>query len=352
MRSHTWLICLVALSLASCEVSLTNPTPTSATPAFVTATLAATRTPFATPPTPSTSTPAVPAGSGTAPSGCKDGAVLIEDVTIPDGTNLAYGVKFTKTWQFRNSGTCQWSGYTINFVSGDRMGAPDAAPIPETAAKAAVNVSVILEAPGTDGIYTGFFELRNAAGKVLPIGTFKTFWVKITVGNARLPTSPVSTSSAPTSIAPTAAGTMTTQKPPVGCNYTVSGYYPNEMIQLINQARTGAGLPALTVNAQLTSAAQSHSQDMACYSLLSHTGSNASTIGQRIAAAGYVASFYEEMIYAAYGAYPKDAFNWWINDATHHAVIFDTRVTEIGAGFAYVADSAQGNYYTVDVAAP
>ncbi len=123
-------------------------------------------------------------------------------------------------------------------------------------------------------------------------------------------------------------------------------------MQLINQARTGAGLAALTVNPQLSAAAQAHSTDMACYSLLSHTGSDGSSIQQRIAAAGYGASYSLEMIYGGYGAYPQTAFDWWMNDPTHHAVIFDGRIREIGAGYAYVADSADGNYYTVDLGSP
>lgn len=334
-------MCLVAWTLTSCGITISTPTPPNSTPLFITATLPATRTPYATETPITTVTPTL---SGTVPANCRDNAVLVKDVSIPDGTNLPYGVKFTKTWQFGNAGTCPWRGYSIAFVSGDRMGAPDSAPVPDTAAKSTVEVSIDLTAPASDGIYTGFFELRNAAGKPLAIGTEKTFWVKITVGHASLPTL-----APPTSAVPTITGTLTTQKPPLGCVFVTSGSYPGEIVQLINQARAGAGLPALTVNAQLAAAAQAHSVDMACHSLLSHTGSNGSSIEQRIAAAGYPATYSEEMIYGGSGAYPKDAFNWWMNDPSHHAVIFDTNVHDVGAGFAFVQDSAHGDYYTVDL---
>jgi uncharacterized protein YkwD len=128
-----------------------------------------------------------------------------------------------------------------------------------------------------------------------------------------------------------------------------SGSYPGEIVQLINKARVGAGLPALAVNAQLAAAAQAHSIDMACFSLLSRTGTDGSTIQQRVAAAGYGATFSEEMIYGGYGAYPQTAFDWWMNDPAHRAVIMDSRVRDIGAGFTFVEDSAHGDYYTVDV---
>ena len=116
---------------------------------------------------------------------------------------------------------------------------PISAPIPDTPPKSNVNVSVDLVAPASDGVYTGFFELRNAAGKALSIGIEKTFWVKITVGSATVPTL-----AAPTSAVPTVSGTLTTPRGPKSCTYTTSGYYPGEIIGLINQARASAGLPA------------------------------------------------------------------------------------------------------------
>ncbi len=342
MRSLLLVLCTLALGTASC-VSIKMPARVDATPQFVTATMASTKTPYVKPSaTPTAATPSTPLP--TAPPNCKDAAVLLQDVTIADGTNVPYGSKFTKTWQFRNTGQCPWHGYTIAFVSGDRMNAPDSAPVADTAAKSTVNVSVDLVAPTEDGIYTGVFELRNAAGQPLAIGIEKTFWVKIAVGSASVPT--VAIASAAVTAVPTTTGTVTTPHGPGSCKYVVSGSYPGEIISLINKARTDAGLPALTINAQLSSAAQGHSIDMACYSLLSHSGSNGSTPAQRAATAGYPGTYVEEIIYA--GGYPQDAFDWWMGDPTHHDVIMDPRVVSIGVGYAYVSDSAYGGYYTVD----
>jgi len=342
MHLKYFMVILAAAALSACEISLSAPAAPTPTLGFVTATLPATRTPFATP-TATANLTGTPGLSMTAPANCKDVAVLLQDVTIPDGTKIPYGTKFTKTWQFRNTGTCPWIGYKIAFASGDRMGSPDTAPVPDTAPKSDVNVSVELTAPASDGIYTGFFELRNAAGSPLPIGIERTFWVKIAVGNVTVPTL-----GAPTNPVPTISGTLTSQKPPGSCTYTTSGSYPNELVQLINQARSDAGLPALSVNAQLAAAAQAHSTDMACYSLLSHTGSDGSSPEQRIAASGFAGTHTREVIYAAYGAYPLNAFTYWMNEPSHNAVILDAALTQLGAGYAYVEDSANGNYYTVD----
>src|SRR6266498_32486 len=194
MKKIWILILLTSLSLGSCvKVSQETPAPTRSV--FVTSTLPPTKPglslPTDVPPTSildalTTTTPGTPgAGTDTASASgpCQDSAVLLEDVTVPDNAQMTRGTKFTKTWRFMNSGKCKWSGYTISFVAGDRMETPDSAPIPETEAGKAVDVSVELTAPSLDGSYTGFYELKNDKGEILAIGTETTFWVKILIGN-------------------------------------------------------------------------------------------------------------------------------------------------------------------------
>ena len=94
-------------------------------------------------------------GTSTSESAC-DRAQFISDVNYPDDSVLSPGETFTKTWRFKNSGTCHWSGYTINFLAGDRMGAPDSSPIPNTVAGSTVDVSLELTAPEENGSYSGY----------------------------------------------------------------------------------------------------------------------------------------------------------------------------------------------------
>jgi uncharacterized protein YkwD len=337
MRKFLFLIASLAWVLAGCSLSIAPSDAQGGTPFFATSTLPVTGTPF-----PTLSTPAaVTASVAATPTKCSERAVLLQDVTIPDNTNIARGAAFTKTWRFQNSGTCAWSGYTIAFASGDRMGAPDSAPIPDTASGTKVNVSLQLTAPTADNVYTGYFVINDAAGHSLPVGIYKNFWVRITVGNVTAPPLVVP------SITPQPNGTPVSQpNGPIGCDYKVSWSYPSEIEGLINAARAKAGLSKLADNPQLGAAAQGHSIDMACHSLLSHTGSNTSTIYQRITAEGYNPVNYLEIIYA--GGYPQDAFTWWMGDPVHHDAILSSGVTEFGAGYAYVSDSAYGGYYTVD----
>ncbi|MCI0552935.1 MAG: CAP domain-containing protein [Anaerolineae bacterium] len=345
-----WIFLLItSLSLGSCiKVSEETPAPTA--PLFVTSTLPPTRPglslPTDIPPT-STSDPSTtttPGGTAsTAQTSCKDSAVLLEDVTVPDNALMTRGEKFTKTWRFMNTGKCNWSGYTIAFVAGDRMETPDSSPVPQTEAGKTVDVSVELTAPSIDGAYTGFYELKNANGETLSIGTESSFWVKILIGNATASTSgPVPTTSGGTPISQPSG--------PASCNYTSSSSYLNEIASLINNARAQNGLPALAVNPQLALAAQNHSMDMACHGLLSHTGSDGSSVHERIAAAGYSASYSEEIIYGS--GYPQTAFDWWMNDQIHRDAILNPNAVEMGVGYAYVADTAYGGYYTVDFGRP
>jgi uncharacterized protein YkwD len=346
---------LLAFLLASC-IKIAAPPATDTPVLFITSTLPPTHQSVSLPTeTPSTTTP--DAGTTTTPGtpgtesaststgACKDSAVMIEDVTVPDNTVMTSGQKFTKTWRFLNNGKCNWSGYTIEFFAGDRMSTPDSVPVPPTDAGKTVDVSVDLTAPSTDGSYTGFYVLKNDKGETLPIGIEQSFWLKILIGNvtpAPVNTLPASTNGTPVAIA--------TVRGPASCNFSSSAGYVNEIAAMINNARTNAGLPALTVNATLNAAAQGHSVDLVCHNLLSHSGSDGSSVSERVAAAGYGATYVGEIIYGS--GFPQTAFDWWMNDSTHRNEIMSSRYTEMGIGYAYKADTAYGGYYTVDFASP
>lgn len=353
MKKHWIFILLVILGLSAC-VKIEQEAVTEVPVPFMTSTLPATKQglslPTATPLTSTpdgstTTTPGTPDGtSSTAVTGaCTDSAVLLEDVTVPDNSVMARGQQFTKTWRFMNSGKCSWSGYTIAFFAGDRMSTPNSVPVPSTEAGQTVDVSVELTAPSVDGAYTGFYVLKNDKGETLPIGIEQAFWLKIIIGNV----TPAPVTTLPISGTPIAAATV---RGSANCGSSRSSAYVNEIANLINNARTENGLPALTINAQLMAAAQAHSIDQACHNVLSHTGSDGSSVQERVAAAGYVASYSSEIIYGS--GYPQTAFDWWMSDQTHRNEILNSRATEMGIGYAYNAGSSYGSYFTVNFGSP
>jgi len=102
---------------------------------------------------------------------------------------------------------------------------------------------------------------------------------------------------------------------------------------LINAVRTAAGTTALTYNAQLDSAAQSHSNDMVANGYFSHAGQNGSTIATRAIAAGYNFTAIGENI-AQGQANENLAMNGWISSPGHQANNVNPAFREFGLGRA------------------
>jgi hypothetical protein len=112
-----------------------------------------------------------------------DQAQFVKDVNIPDGSQLAPGASFTKTWRLRNAGVCTWSGYVLVFDSGDSMGGiPDA--LGNVLPGQEVDVSADFTAPTTPGSYRSYWRIRNSSGVLIPVlgGTQgRSFFVDIKV---------------------------------------------------------------------------------------------------------------------------------------------------------------------------
>jgi len=317
---------LTAILLASCiSIKETSNTPEPGQN-FVTATLAPTKVqPIPATLTATSESSVTPTLPATVPTQCTDAAILLRDVTIPDDTHMNAGEKFTKTWEFQNTGTCPWTNYTIRFFSGDPMNAPLSTPITDTPPNGKVQVSVELTAPTADGKYAGYFTLLNSNGDVIPIGTQKKFWIRFIVGNyAVIPTSAISHST-----------------PSGNCIRSGNADYVSEIISLINEARADAGLPALTPNADIAVFAQHHAEDMAFNNFLSHDGTDGTFI-ERMRSSSI--GIFSEIL--AIGT-PQNAMEQWQRDE-HWDYVLNAGATQIGVGYAYNSCSDYGGYFTVD----
>ncbi len=347
MMKKIFFMLLLANLLTSCiSVAVDSESGPTAQPDFVTATLPPTRQSFV--PSTLTPTPAIiitPTIAITAPPNCNDGAVLLRDVTIQDNTQVKPNEKFTKTWEFQNTGTCPWLNYTLVFAAGDAMGAPLSAPIAVTVSNEKALVSVDLTAPASNGSYTGYFTLHNSADKIVLIGIEKTFWVKIVVSAGTIV--PTTSGANPTQSGGTITGGGGVT---ANCSHSQNAGYVNQIASLINAERANAGLSALNVNSQLAASAQAHAADMACNNMISHTGSDGSSSYSRILSSGYSGSYSEEIIYGGGG--PQAALSWWMSDKIHRDAILNPRATEIGVGYAYFSNGAYGDYIAVDFGSP
>jgi hypothetical protein len=140
----------------------------------------ATFTPVAFPTTSSSSTPIPSLPPAATPTSNCDNAGFVTDVTYPDNTVVAPGDNFTKTWRFKNLGTCSWTpSYALVFVSGESMGGPSVQALAGNVNPGqTVDLSAALTAPASDGTHVGNWGIRNAAGVI-----FAHFYVKIIVGS-------------------------------------------------------------------------------------------------------------------------------------------------------------------------
>ncbi|MEO1377564.1 MAG: CAP domain-containing protein [Cyanobacteria bacterium J06635_10] len=120
----------------------------------------------------------------------------------------------------------------------------------------------------------------------------------------------------------------------------------DEVVALTNSYRIQEGLQPLTLNTNLSSAAQSHSIDMAVNDFFSHEGSNGSTSGDRAAAAGYELPRVGENIAAGHIT-AEEVVRGWMNSPGHRASILNPDFQEIGVGYHYLEnDTGEINYNT------
>ncbi len=102
-----------------------------------------------------------------------------------------------------------------------------------------------------------------------------------------------------------------------------------QVIALVNAQRAAQGLSALTINWTLMANAQAWSQYMASNNVFYHSGQ---PVAENIAA-GY--------------ASPSEAVSAWMNSEGHRANILNPSYTQVGAGYAYSANSQYKHYWTI-----
>ena len=117
-----------------------------------------------------------------------------------------------------------------------------------------------------------------------------------------------------------------------------------DILQLVNQVRAEYGLPSLSYNAALATAAQNHANFIALNSVYSHIGVNGSTWQDRAAAAGYPGYAGENLV-GGTRLTPQQGVTWWRNSAVHFSNMLNPRWTEAGIGFA--VGSGQNFYVMV-----
>lgn len=199
-------------------------------------------------------------------------------------------------------------------------------------------------------------DLEDA--NALLVGQILEIPANLVTATATLP--PTSTPVTPTVAGQPTQGAASTPAPtsggtPVACAPAQNQTFVSEMLTLINNARTSAGLPVLNVNQNLSAAANAYARDMLCNNYFSPIGLDGSTAQSRVAAQGYAASTVFENLYAlhpAFGISPQVAFNWWDRNTTLRGNMLSSDVTEVGIAYVSDENSLFGAYFVVTLAKP
>jgi hypothetical protein len=126
------------------------------------------RAPLQTPTASPASAAPLEAGAETVPAptpACQDGLAFLEDLTIPDGTQVAPGQSLDKRWRVSNSGSCNWdAAYRLRLLAGPDLGAgPETALYPAVGGTEAV-LRILFTAPSEPGRYRSAWQAYNPQG--------------------------------------------------------------------------------------------------------------------------------------------------------------------------------------------
>jgi uncharacterized protein YkwD len=369
-------IALVVLGLVLLIYWLTRPemplgqyfatdTPTATVTATTTSTATATLTPTITE-TPTITVTATP--SEPFPYTIQEGdslEALSQRFNLgPDGPLLIY---YQNREVMEQNGGVIFVGQTIQIpLPGSVL--PTTTPIPPNLPRGTLIEYTVLPGDTLAGIAVKFNSLADniieenqiedpnalRAGDVLQIPV-NLVTATATLPSTSTPITPTVAAGQVTAAVTAAAGASSGTAAATTCAFDENADFVTQLQTLINDQRTAAGLPALTVNAQLGTAAKNHAADMLCNNYLSHLGLDGSTPEDRVQKAGFTASLVLEDLYAlhpAFGGNPQSAFDWWMSDDDSKADLLNANTTAVGIAYVTSDDSLLGGYFVVLSAKP
>ena len=160
-------------------------TPSTGTTVFPGTTPILTPTPLLYTLPPVTVAPITSTPSATPAAAC-DRASFVQDVTIPDGTEIAAGATFQKIWRLQNTGSCTWtSNYQIVFDQGNILGAAAVTSMPASVAPGqTVDIPISMIAPTINGSYSGYWKILNPSGTAFGVGASGTTDIYVNINVA------------------------------------------------------------------------------------------------------------------------------------------------------------------------
>jgi hypothetical protein len=109
---------------------------------------------------------------------CTNALWFFQDLTIPDGTQVAPGARLDKRWLVQNAGTCNWDErYQIRLEAGPNMGVPATQALFPARSGLELTIRMNFIAPAEPGTYRSAWQAYDPDG--LPFGD--PFFIEIVV---------------------------------------------------------------------------------------------------------------------------------------------------------------------------
>ena len=96
---------------------------------------------------------------------CQDDLRFVEDLTVPDGTQVIAGEQIDKRWQVQNAGTCNWDvRYQLRLLDGNALGAVEEQSLYPARAGTQAVIRILFQAPAEPGVYRSAWEAVDPNG--------------------------------------------------------------------------------------------------------------------------------------------------------------------------------------------
>jgi len=94
---------------------------------------------------------------------CVNQLEFLDDLTVPDGTEVLPGEKITKRWLIKNTGSCNWnSSYSLQLISGLALGAEKKQGLYPARQSTQAVIEITFNAPDNPGRYNTWWQAYDA----------------------------------------------------------------------------------------------------------------------------------------------------------------------------------------------
>jgi hypothetical protein len=98
---------------------------------------------------------------------CTNNLWFLDDLTIPDGTQVNPGEQLDKRWLVRNNGSCNWNDqYQVRLIAGSGMGVPVQQMLYPALSETDVVIRMVFIAPNEPGSYRSAWQAYDAQGNL------------------------------------------------------------------------------------------------------------------------------------------------------------------------------------------